>query len=251
MFWLTAFVDLSPDEFDRGVAFWQAVTGYAVSPPRGPHDEFVSLVPPSGGVHLKLQRIGERPSKMHLDVHVGDPEAAAVAAEALGASVVLRHELGYVVMASPGGFVFCFVPTPEHGVPDASDFDGLLSAVDQLCLDVPEPAYETEWEFWEALTGWEHRPVGGHPEFRRLIRPDDQPLQLLLQRLDEQEGQVRAHLDLASGDRRAETERHLARGATVAAEGDGWTVMQPPAGPLYCITGRAPGMRVLPGDSTG
>jgi hypothetical protein len=251
MFWLTAFVDLAPDEFDRGVEFWRAVTGYAVSPPRGPHDEFVSLVAPAGGTTLKLQRIGERPSRMHLDVHVEDPRSAAGQAEALGASVVVHHELGYVVMTSPGGFVFCFVSTPEHGVPAPGDFDGLLSAVDQLCLDVPEPAYETEWEFWKALTGWEERSVRGHPEFRRLIRPEGLPMQLLVQRLGEQEGRVRAHLDLATTDRHAETERHVALGARIAHEGDGWTVLEPPAGPAYCITGRAPGMKVLPADATG
>jgi hypothetical protein len=155
------------------------------------------------------------------------------------------------VMASPGGFVYCFVPTPESGVPDPSDFGGLLSAVDQLCLDVPAPAYEAEWEFWKALTGWDERLVGAHPEFRRLIRPDDQPMQLLVQRLGEHDGSVRAHLDLATTDREAEAKRHVALGARVAAYGDGWTVMEPPAGPVYCITGRSPGMRVLPGDETG
>src|ERR1700754_2998130 len=108
MFWLTAFLDLPPDEFDRGVEFWRGVTGYAVSPPRGPRDEFVSLVPPTGGVHLKLQRTGDGSSKMHLDVHVEAPASAADEAAALGAEVLLRHDLGYAVMGSPGGFAFCF-----------------------------------------------------------------------------------------------------------------------------------------------
>ena len=83
------------------------------------------------------------------------------------------------------------------------------------------------------------------PEFRRLIRPPDQPLQLLLQRLDEQSGRSRAHFDLAASDQQAEVERHRALGRRGRRWATGWTVMTPPAGPAYCITGRSPGMRVL------
>ncbi len=34
-FWVSAFVDLDPPAFERGVAFWAAMTGYEVSAPRG------------------------------------------------------------------------------------------------------------------------------------------------------------------------------------------------------------------------
>jgi hypothetical protein len=244
MFWLTAFLDLAPEDYDRGVEFWQGVTGYAVSPPRGPAGEFVSFVPPSGDVHLKAQRIRRGPSKLHLDVHVANLEVAVAVAEALGGWVTVRHELGYVVMSSPGGFGFCFV-THSASRPPAPPI------VDQVCLDVSAPEFETEWEFWSSLSGWEQRDVAGHPEFRRLIAPVGQPVQLLLQRRDEQAGSVRAHFDLAASDQEAEVERHRALGAEVAAVGDGWVVMEPPAGPAYCITGRSPGMRVLAGDVTG
>jgi hypothetical protein len=244
MHWLTAFLDLAPEDFDRSVEFWQGVTGYAVSPPRGPDGEFVSFVPPSGDVHLKAQRIRRGPSKLHLDLHVEDLAAAVDEAVGLGASVKQRHELGYVVLSSPGGFGFCFVTHPASTTPPPP-------VVDQVCLDVPGPAYETECEFWKRLTGFAGASVGGHPEFRRLNPPHDQPLQLLLQRLEEETGPVRAHVDLAAGDQQAEVERHRALGAEVSAVGDGWVVMEPPAGPVYCITGRAPGMRVLPGDGTG
>ena len=33
--WLTAFLDLSPEDHEPTLAFWRAVTGYEVSPPRG------------------------------------------------------------------------------------------------------------------------------------------------------------------------------------------------------------------------
>ena len=244
MFWLTAFLDLAPEDFDRGVEFWRGVTGYDVSPPRGPDGEFVSFVPPTGDVHLKAQRISPGPSKLHLDVHVDDVAAAVGEAEALGAAVRLRDDLVYVVMSSPGAFVFCLVTHPGSVAPPPP-------LVDQVCLDVPEPAYETECAFWQALTGFEDVPVGGHAEFRRLLPPAGRPLQLLLQRLGEQDGPVRAHFDLAAGDQQAEVERHRALGAAVTSVGDGWIVMEPPAGPAYCITGRRQGMRMLAGDGSG
>jgi hypothetical protein len=245
MFWMTAFVDLAPDEFDRGVEFWRGVTGYALSPLRGELDEFATLVPPVGAAHLRVPRLGVGPSRVHLDLHVTDPAAATDDAVALGATVVIRHPT-YAILTSPGGFEFCFERQAlSRPAPPADWGSGLTSVVDQVCLDAPEPAYERELEFWRALTGWEERDVHAHPEFRRLIRPVDQPLQLLFQRLEEQTGPVRAHFDLAASDQQTEVERHRALGAHVAWFGDGWVVMRPPVGPAYCITGRAPGMRVL------
>ena len=76
------------------------------------------------------------------------------------------------------------------------------------------------------------------------MSPPSQPLQLLLQRLGDDEGEVRAHLDLATTDRAAETERHLALGAGLRRVADGWTVLVDPAGSAYCVTDRAPGTRV-------
>ncbi len=252
MFWTTAFLDLAPDDHDRAVEFWRGVTGYGLSRSRGEQGEFATLDPPDGDPHLKVQRLADGPSRLHVDLHVTDPDAAATDAEALGGTVVVRHELGYVVMESPGGFTFCFVSHPASRAAAPSDWgDGLTTAVDQVCLDVPEPAYETECRFWQAVTGWELRFSRELSEFRRLIRPPDQPLQFLLQRLGEQSGRTRAHFDLAASDQQAEIARHRALGAEVVEVGAGWTVMTPPAGPVYCITGRSPGMRVLDWPSAG
>ena len=83
--------------------------------------------------------------------------------------------------------------------------------------------------FWCALTGWElwHSPYAD--EFHSLVRPRGIPIRLLLQRLGaEESGPVRAHLDIATDDRAAETRRHAALGARVAD----------PAGLAYCLTDR-------------
>ncbi len=243
---MTASLDLPSASYDAGVSFWRDATGYALSPTRGEHLEFATLLPPSGDDHLGVQRLESGSARIHLDVHVEDPQVAAEAAQSWGAEVAARPDPDYVVLRSPGGFAFCFVDHPgSTPAPPGEWGAGLRSVVDQVCLDIPAAAYDDECRFWRQLTGWELRVSADHSEFRRLIRPPGQPLQLLLQRLGEETGLVRAHLDLASTDRAAETDRHVAIGAEVVDVRPGWTVLRDPAGATYCITDRAPGIRVL------
>jgi hypothetical protein len=238
-FWISAFLDLPATSYDGAVRFWSEVTGYAVSAPRGEHREFATLAPAEGDDYLRVQRVQDGPGGIHLDLHVADPRAAAAAATTLGATEVADR--GYVVMRSPGGFTFCFVSQPaDRRPPPRVHDDGTSSLVDQVCLDIPGAAYDEECAFWAALTGWEHQDLEAAPEFTRLVRPDGQPLHLLLQLLDETSGPVRAHLDLAADDRAAEVRRHVLLGARFDAEGRGWTVLRDPAGAAYCITGRRP-----------
>lgn len=238
-FWTSAFLDLAADAHARGLAFWTAVTGWSVSPVRGEAGEFVTLLPPTGDDHLRVQRLASGRSRLHLDLHVDDPRAAADHAVSLGAREVA--DVGYVVLRSPGGFPFCLVTHPASTPAPASTWPGgHRSAVDQVCLDVPAELHDRELTFWHALTGRALIGSPGHPEFHRLRRPDGEPLHLLVQRLDEPLGEVRAHLDLAASDVGAETARHEALGARVVATFDGWTVLTDPTGAAYCITGRMP-----------
>lgn len=238
-FWITAFVDLAPGAHPAGLAFWRDVTGWTPSGVRGGDGEFTTLVPPSGDDHLRVQRLASGHPRIHLDLHVAAPRAAAERAVALGAKEVA--DLGYVVLASPGGFPFCLVTHPSSVPARATTWpEGHRSVVDQVCLDIPAELYDREVAFWRELTGRELAASTGHPEFRRLVRPDDQPLHVLLQRLDEPLGQVRGHLDLATTDRAAETRRHVALGAREVAAYDDWTVLTDHAGSAYCITDREP-----------
>jgi hypothetical protein len=218
--WLTAFLDLTAAELEPAVAFWRSVTGYDLSPSRGERDEFATLLPPSGDAFLRVQRVADGPSHVHVDLH--EPGQ--------------RFE----VCTSPGGLSFCLVPGDESVRPAPATWpDGNRSMVDQVCIDIPPEIWDEECGFWAARTGWELFQ-GGRPEFRRLRKPAGQPLNILLQRLDSPGGSVRAHLDLSTDDREAEIRRHERLGATVASVFEDWTVMQPPAGSVYCITGRVP-----------
>jgi hypothetical protein len=239
-FWVSAFLDLPPGGFDRGVEFWQGVTGYALSDRRGVDGEFATLVPPEGDDYLRVQRLADGAGRVHLDLHVENPTVAAEAAVELGAHVLVRHELGYVVLRSPGGFVFCLVRAQASRRPPPATWpDGTRSQVDQVCLDVPPSAYDAEVEFWQVLTGWDLDPDISR-EFARFQPPDTQPLRWLVQLLDDDAGEVRAHFDVASDDREAETARHVALGATVVRVHDDWTVLTDPVGTTYCITRRSP-----------
>ncbi len=238
-FWVSAFLDFAPDDFERGVEFWQDVTGYRLSERRGVDGAFATLVPPDGDDYLRVQRLGGGDGRVHLDLHVENPAIAAEAAIELGAHVLMRHEQGYVVLRSPGRFVFCFVRHHASRRPGPAIWDAGRSRVDQVCLDIPAAHHEAEVAFWQALTGWGIEESVS-PEFSRLRPPDEQPLRWLLQRLDDDSRAVAAHLDLAADDREAEAARHVALGAAIARVHDHWTVLTDPVGTTYCITGRRP-----------
>lgn len=238
--WLTVFLDFAPESFERGVEFWRDVTGHELSQPRGERGQFATLLPPAGDPHLRVQRLHSGTSRIHLDLHVPSPRAAADEAIRLGAREVA--DLGYVVLQSPGGLTFCFVRGEGGSVaaPAAGWPGGHRSSVDQVCIDVPGEMYDAEVAFWQQVSGRELVPSPGNAEFLRLVRPEGQPVHLLLQQLGQPLGEVRAHLDLATTDRPAETARHVELGAGVVARYAGWTVLTDPAGSAYCITDRRP-----------
>ena len=235
-FWLSVFLDLPAPTFDRTVAFWSAVTGYALSPLRGDHFEFGTLVPAGGDDYLRVQRTGDPTPRLHLDVHVPDPGAAATRAVALGATALADPGLGYRVLRSPGGLTFCLVTHPSRTRPPATTWpDGNRSLVDQVALDLPQDVHDVESAFWAALL---HEPVRslGDSEFSAIDRRPELPVRVLLQRLDEPTGQARAHLDLATDDVTTEVARHLALGAEHIRDHEQWTVLRDPSGLVYCVT---------------
>jgi hypothetical protein len=230
--WLTGFVD-SPEPA-TSAEFWAAVTGFALSPWR--HGTFATLVPPEADAYLRLQRFPVE--RVHLDLHVDDIDAGVQRATRLGATLVERP--GHAILRSPGGFVLCLVPCEGEGRrPRPVRWGGHTSVVDQVALDIPAAAWASECRFWADLLDWPVRTLAD-PEFDRLEVPPSQPLRILLQRLDDADGPVRAHLDLATDDRAAEVARHAALGATVVAERHGWTVLRAPTGAVYCVTDRDP-----------
>ena len=241
VFWVSAFLDFAAADFERGVAFWRDVTGYAVSERRGADAEFATLVPPTGDDYLRVQRRHEGDSRIHLDLHVEDPRSAAERAVADGAHEVFASADGYVVLTSPGGFTFCFVSHPAAVRPQPTTWpEGHHSMVYQVCLDLPVAGYEEERAFWAATLDAAPEVLPSRPEFSWLRPPRQFALDLLLQRLDDRDGPVRAHLDLGTPDRSAEVARHRALGAETVVQEQFWALMADPTGRRYCITDRDP-----------
>lgn len=239
-FWMTAFIDYPAAEFDRGKDFWTRATGWAASPARGEHDQFVSLLPPDGADYLRLQRLGEGRTRLHLDLHVPDPEAAALLAQERGAGLTRQVDPGLIIMASPAGFEFCFVRQQRGGRPQPARWPGgHRSRVSQVCLDIPGPAFDAELGFWAATLGCEARQSPSRPEFTRLQVPADFPFEILAQRLLLSR-EMGAHLDLGSDDRSAEVERLQREGAVVRVVRDAWTVLEAPGGLAFCVLDRSP-----------
>jgi hypothetical protein len=241
--WVSAFLDVPPDRVDDAAAFWTQVTGTAVGRPLGTEDEFLPLEAVPDEASLWLQRTRGGPPACHVDLYVDDVASVVAPASALGASrVEERDDLGIVVMASPGGLPFCLVRHRGQSVRMVPVGEaGAHTVADQVCLDIPPSRYDAECDFWAALTGWTLTDSHTHDEFRRLTRPASIPFAFLLQRLEDEQDAVTAHLDLACEDRDAATRRHVALGAQEVRRSESWTVMRDPAGWTYCNTDRPPG----------
>lgn len=192
--WVTVFIDLPAPAFDAGSIFWQEVTGYTLSAPRGQTGQFASLVPEGGAPFLRVQRVDDGPVGCHIDLHVDDVAAHCEAAGRLGAAK--RQDFGsYTVLSSPAGLPFCFVPDEgDARRPKARAWPGgQRSLVDQVCIDIPPHDYGQESAFWAAITGWPRSSgtggTGPTPEepFESLARPPEMPFRFLFQLLDAEE----------------------------------------------------------------
>jgi len=234
--WLTAFLDTVPERAQEVEVFWARVTGQVASAHRGVREEFATLLPAEGDPFLRLQTvIQSTPGQMHLDLHTDDLEALAARAERLGASASYLDR-GYVICGSPGGMTFCVVGHPGSRVAAPAHWPGGRSVLDQVCLDIPPSRWDSERAFWADLTGWGLRTDRDDSEFDRLTRPEGMALQILLQRLDDEQPVVTGHLDFGCADADAEARRHVALGAREVRRTEGWITLLDPANRAYCVT---------------
>jgi len=232
-FWLTVFLDYPPSELEAGVRFWKAGTGYSLSPTRGEANQYATLVPPTGDDYLRMQRLGDGPTGLHLDLHVRDPGAAAVAAEAAGAQLVTESPEGFFVLHSPAGFPFCLVTKPASAVPPAVRWlSGHHSRVSQFCLDVPRTRYAAEVRFFRTLLGGDWQELD-EPE-TALLPAGSRAFDVRLQPAELATG-VTAHLHIATDNLPAEVARLSALGARPRGNRPGKTILEAPGGTALCV----------------
>jgi hypothetical protein len=101
-------VDAPPDAHDAEIAFW---SGALASPfnqvTRFPDFQWARL--PGDGNAMLLQRLGDGPPRLHLDIHTTDRAAEVTRLEQLGATVVDASQ-EWTIMRDPAGLLFCVVP---------------------------------------------------------------------------------------------------------------------------------------------
>ncbi len=103
-------IDVPEADHDREVAFWSAATGQdLVRFDR--HPEYHGAELPGQEVGLLVQRLGDGPGRVHLDIHTDDPAAELARLEKLGAELVEQVNAWWI-MRDPAGLVFCVIP--EH-----------------------------------------------------------------------------------------------------------------------------------------
>jgi predicted enzyme related to lactoylglutathione lyase len=114
----SGYVDVPQRDFDNTVAFYGELLGRA--PKIDPAEpEYASYEdPPSTGIDLYVQAIGEDRPRVHLDIESDDVDAEAARLVALGATEVARIQT-WVVMRDPVGTVFCVIRVQDRETFDA------------------------------------------------------------------------------------------------------------------------------------
>ncbi|MEH0109713.1 VOC family protein [Tersicoccus sp. MR15.9] len=243
MAWLHTVIDVPADRLDAASAFWAAALGCPLGDPWPGHPEFRSLVPPTGDACVHVQRVGSDVPAVHLDLEVADLDAEVARLLALGATTGHREPNGaWQVLVSPGGLPVCVVAGREdHRRPDGVDVDGgVRERLVQVCIDAPADAVDAEVAFWRAAVPGRWAPSTSEGLIGKLHPGAGSTIKLLFQRLGEDTGPVRAHLDLGTTDVARDAERLERLGAARVHDSGRWTVLRDQAGLVFCTTPNDP-----------
>ena len=111
-------IDVPKADHDRELAFWSGATGQRlVRFERRPEYHGGDL--PGNDLGLLVQRLGDGPAGVHLDIHTDDPAAEMARLEKLGAELVTQVDAWWI-MRDPAGLVFCVIPEPPGALNDGN-----------------------------------------------------------------------------------------------------------------------------------
>jgi Glyoxalase-like domain len=101
-------LDVPGSDLDRELGFWQQASGVRLSRNRD-NPEYQHARWPGHDLALLVQRLGDGPPRVHLDLHTDDADAEVARLEGLGATRIaqVRH---WWVLRDPAGLPFCVVP---------------------------------------------------------------------------------------------------------------------------------------------
>ena len=104
-----AVIDVPASDHDRELSFWEGALGRPF--PRLAYPEYHGTELPGQDFALLVQRLGDGPARVHLDIHTDDLAAEVDRLERLGAERVQLVQ-SWQVMRDPAGLLFCVVPDP-------------------------------------------------------------------------------------------------------------------------------------------
>jgi hypothetical protein len=110
-------IDVPASDHDRELAFWAAALGQPL--PQFAFPEYHGAPLHGQEFWLLLQRLGEGPARVHLDIHTDDLDAEVARLERLGAQRVQRVQ-AWQLMRDPAGLLFCVVPDPPGTLTEAT-----------------------------------------------------------------------------------------------------------------------------------
>jgi predicted enzyme related to lactoylglutathione lyase len=111
-------VDVPDGDHDRELRFWEGATGVAMRR-FDKHPEYHGAHLPGHGIGMLVQRLGDGPGRVHLDIHTDDLDAEVARLERLGAERV-RQVNAWWVMRDPAGLPFCVIPEPPGSMDDGN-----------------------------------------------------------------------------------------------------------------------------------
>ncbi|CAA9322427.1 MAG: hypothetical protein AVDCRST_MAG48-2718 [uncultured Friedmanniella sp.] len=232
--WLHVVLDVPTTGPTAG--FWSAVLGWPLGDPWPGHPELRSFTPPDGDAYVHLQQV-DGPAGRHLDLEVDDVDAEGERLVGVGA-VRVRRTPDWLTLRSPGGLPLCLVAARQRTRPGpVTGPTGSGRRLVQVCLDLPPRLVDVEAAFWRAVLPWREVALDD-PEFvGRRVPPPGHPIQVLLQRLaDDDGGPTRLHLDLGADDLAAGVDLVQRLGAERVHDGGGFIALRDPAGSLFCVT---------------
>ncbi len=113
-----AVIDVPPADHDREAAFWSAAIGQPLAQSEK-YPEYHGAYLHGQDFRLLLQRLGEGPARVHLDIHTDDLDAEVARLERLGAQRVEQVHCWWV-MRDPAGLLFCVLPQPAGSLDDSN-----------------------------------------------------------------------------------------------------------------------------------
>jgi len=111
-------IDVPGADHDRELAFWSGATGQQLIR-FDRHPEYHGAELPGHDLGLLVQRLGDGPGRLHLDIHTDNPAAELARLERLGAELV-AHVHAWWIMRDPAGLPFCVIPEPPGALNDSN-----------------------------------------------------------------------------------------------------------------------------------